>query len=759
MKHAFRLQYALLAALIGFGFLADARDSGNASVVRIGAPQDWSSRAIVFPHPETPLEASRGNAAHAGRIQRLAKDPRYVLALARRFSSEADAKSMSMASNVSPAPAARGRGRPLRARNALHRDWSNVLGGINSGSGANGIFPAKYNFDISATPDCANDFIVYPTDAAGADNSGAAETRTGTFSDRPNANRTITIGTAPRSVTLTAVDTVTSNLQWARGGNGGTSAQRAAINAANLAAAVNAWTGQTGITATDLGNGVVRFARTSAGDDASGLPYTGNLNNFSMSGTTAGSGTGGQPTIVAFNQLYNTTCNAGRGNSNAPNVMWAYNTGTGYITETSPVLSYFDNAKQVAFVQRNGNTLQLVLLKWQLGQGTAAAPATPALSASAAAYRSCAANCYYAITFNGTSNTDGAATYSSPFVDYLGDVLYVGDGNGRLHKFTGVFSGSPAEVASGGFPATVVSTSGIKLSPPIYDFAGNVFIGSQSGAAGVGGALHRVDASNGTVATSAKLANNNTIGLRDTPLLDASTNSVFAFLFNDGSAGDGTNCITTSGNPDACRVVARFSTTFANGASPLQRAYVGRGNSTVSTLYSGAFDDAYYNSGNGTGSMYIVGGAAADTFLPTLWKIPLTGGVMGTPIAGAVVGSNDCNAVGDCLTNNWDWSPVTLVKNGGNEYMYFSMGKKGSAAGCTGACVYMFNLNDLNGSAAGTGAAWGNTNAASAGLPVYGGTGGIVVDNISGTAGTSQVYFSHVNSPGNAVQASQSALN
>ena len=73
----------------------------------------------------------------------------------------------------------------------------------------------------------------YPTDAAGAGQFRAAETRTGTFSDRPNANRTITIGTAPRSVTLTAVDTVTSNLQWARGGNGGTSAQRAAINAAN----------------------------------------------------------------------------------------------------------------------------------------------------------------------------------------------------------------------------------------------------------------------------------------------------------------------------------------------------------------------------------------------------------------------------------------------------------------------------------------------------------------------------------------------
>lgn len=35
---------------------------------------------------------------------------------------------------------------------------------------------------------------------------------------------------------------------------------------------------------------------------------------------------------------------------------------------------------------------------------------------------------------------------------------------------------------------------------------------------------------------------------------------------------------------------------------------MGRGNSRVSSLYAGAFDDAYYNSSNGTGAMYIVGG-------------------------------------------------------------------------------------------------------------------------------------------------------
>ena len=120
--------------------------------------------------------------------------------------------------------------------------------------------------------------------------------------------------------------------------------------------------------------------------------------------------------------------------------------------------------------------------------------------------------------------------------------------------------------------------------------------------------------------------------------------------------------------------------------------------------------------------------------------------------------SNTCNADGDCLTGTWDWSPVTVVKNNSNEYLYFSMPKRGNATGCTGACLYMFDLSDLNGSASGTGAAWGTTNVSSAGLAVPGGTGGIVVDNVRPEQGASQVYFSHTGSTGNAVQASQNAL-
>ena len=755
MKHAARIQYAALAALVCIGVLADARNPGKVSATHIGAPQDWSSRAVVFAHPEAPLEAARGKPVHADRVRRLANDPRYVMALARRFERDAARRMPILANGAVHGPIfPRGHRRPLPRRNSLHRDWSNVLGGGNGGlggKGANGVYPAKYNFDISAAPDCANDFIVYPTDAAGAFSSGTNETYVSEFTGDPGqgGSRTVTIGASgPRQIVLVSSTNNNTGLNFRTSGVNDTT------RAANLRDAVNRWTGQTGFSATSDGAEITITSMTTG--DIANDAISENLSHFSgddfWDGIN-GNGTAGQPTVIAFNQLYNTTCNAGRSNSNAPNVMWAYNTGNGYIAETSPVLSYYDEGKQLAFVQRNGNTLQLVLLKWRQGQGSAAAPASPTLAASAAAYRSCASNCYYAITFNGTSNTDGAATYSSPFVDYFGDVLYVGDGNGRLHKFTGVFKGNPAEATSGGFPATV-SGAGIKLSPPVYDFAGNVFVGSQSGGNGVGGMLHRVNASTGAVTSSAKLANNNSSGLRSSPVLDVGTHSVFAFLFNDGTAGDGSTCSHVDGQNDACRVVARFSTGFAAGAAPLQRAYVGRGNNTVSTLYAGAFDDAYYNRANGTGAMYIVGGDPANTFVATLWKIPLANGVMQAPVQGA--------AVGDYIVGDYDWSPVTLVKNtsnDSNEYLYFSLGATANAAGCSGACLYMFNLDDLNGSGAGRGAAWGTNNVASAGLPTYGGTTGIVVDNISGATGASQVYFSHTASPGNAVQASQGALN
>ena len=50
-------------------------------------------------------------------------------------------------------------------QNALHRDWSISLG---AGSTAPAMYPAKFGFDPNATPDCTNDFVVFPVNIAGS---------------------------------------------------------------------------------------------------------------------------------------------------------------------------------------------------------------------------------------------------------------------------------------------------------------------------------------------------------------------------------------------------------------------------------------------------------------------------------------------------------------------------------------------------------------------------------------------------------------
>ena len=63
-------------------------------------------------------------------------------------------------------PGGRGPRRPVRpAAPSLKIDWSVPLG---TGIVAPNMFPAKYSFDINATPSCANDYVVFGLNVAGA---------------------------------------------------------------------------------------------------------------------------------------------------------------------------------------------------------------------------------------------------------------------------------------------------------------------------------------------------------------------------------------------------------------------------------------------------------------------------------------------------------------------------------------------------------------------------------------------------------------
>ena len=64
-------------------------------------------------------------------------------------------------------------------------------------------------------------------------------------------------------------------------------------------------------------------------------------------------------------------------------------------------------------------------------------------------------------------NGSATVTNSAPFYDYDGDVLYVGDDAGVLHKITPVITGTPAEVIAGGWPLAVHAST-VLSSPVLY---------------------------------------------------------------------------------------------------------------------------------------------------------------------------------------------------------------------------------------------------------------------------------------------------
>jgi len=105
----------------------------------IGLPTDWSHRYMVFSAPGSPTEAFD-----------LSQDPRYVQQWLRR--------------NIER------RHWGQRARRDIHRDWSASMGtGATVGAGQ---YPAKYSFSVT-TDSCANDFVVFNTSLAGANNQAS----------------------------------------------------------------------------------------------------------------------------------------------------------------------------------------------------------------------------------------------------------------------------------------------------------------------------------------------------------------------------------------------------------------------------------------------------------------------------------------------------------------------------------------------------------------------------------------------------------
>jgi hypothetical protein len=364
---------------------------------------------------------------------------------------------------------------------------------------------------------------------------------------------------------------------------------------------------------------------------------------------------GSQASIVAYDNLYS-GCSGTK-----PQVYWAYDTGGQVLT--SPTYSL--DGSQVAFVQTSGGVGTLVLLKWA-ASATESVTGPMTLSPVAnSAYQTCTAPCMTTLNLqNGSGGTTDDKT-SSIFYDYTNDIGWVGGSQGYLHKFTGIFNGTPSEVVTGGFPAQL--NTGVSLANAVYDHkGGNVFVEDTDGF------LYSVGGATATVTQSGQLDFGGAIA--DGPIVDSTAQVVYVFASSDGSG----NC---AGGAD-CAGVYQLSTTFAAGDTGSE-VTVGTsttsGFSTPNPLYSGAFDSTYLAS-HASGHLYVCGNTGS---FPTLYQVPISAGAMGQAVTGPQLsGSNTpCSPVTDIVNPN--------AAGGPTEWVFLSTQINGVSTGCHAAgCLY-----------------------------------------------------------------------
>ena len=425
-----------------------------------------------------------------------------------------------------------------------------------------------------------------------------------------------------------------------------------------------------------------------------------------------GAGSATHQNITGLNNLYKTTCTG-----TVPTVLFSYVVGTG-IMRTSPVLS-LDGSK-VAVVEsiNNGARFHVITLD---KRGNAGCPnATP-----------CNGNAYNTPVAPGTHNNavdttitlsgGVTVTISSPFMDYKNDIAYVGDNTGKLHKITGVFKGTPTEA---GAPWPVTVAAGTTLTGPVVDpgASKNIFVGSSNGN------LYCITAAGAACTTaSISVAAGTTPGaVLDVPIVDATTQKVFAAASNS----------TTS-------ILMQATTSLG---SPVRAAMGTSG----TDLYDGAFDNSYYTSVS-TGHMYFCGNLTTAA-TPTLWRVTFNG-------TGTMSATNDGNSfqlvrTGFAGTAD-DCSPLTEVFNTsqGKDYLFVDVRNHGFNTGtpnCANAACLMSFVLPTSGFPTAANAT------ATTGLGTRG-ISGIIVDNVSGVTGASQIYFGNLQGS-TVVQASQAAL-
>ncbi|MBZ5503547.1 MAG: hypothetical protein LAN59_15155, partial [Acidobacteriia bacterium] len=436
---ASRLAVFALCALSLAGWPAHGQGKiKKPALVRQGMVQDWSHRHVVYP---------RGGSLRTLMI--LQHDPRAM-------------QSWQAASRANWH-------RPFKGRNfkksGFHRDWSISLG---AGGTAPAMYPAKYNFDVNATPSCTNDFIVYPVNAAG----GASQPNLVGFNN-------LYSGTVPsngicnRAPVASVDDGVSATTMWSYNINGGTVATSPALSLDGTKVAFVETVGGVAhfhVLAWKSGDGVGSNLQTVTGP----VTIDGTLlHPFATNAPVAGSGTASDLTL-----------------------------GSAADTLSSPFVDYYND---LAYIGNDTGTLYRVkdVFCFTLACSGGTTPA-PSLDTTWGGSGALATGC--------------AGKLSGPVVDGVTGNIFVGCADGKLYGFTS------AGVALASSPVTVgdgTAKGGI-VDPPMLDVTnGFVYVVSGSSPSSGPAVLVQVKESNLTVTSTATLGKGNVFNLHAPSFNDA----------------------------------------------------------------------------------------------------------------------------------------------------------------------------------------------------------------------------------------------
>jgi hypothetical protein len=456
-----------------------------------------------------------------------------------------------------------------------------------------------------------------------------------------------------------------------------------------------------------------------------------------------------QPNIVGFNNLYSGTTPTNGICNRTPNpptddgvsakVSWSYNViaADGQVS-TSPSLS-LDGTKVVFVETGSGTTAHLHVLAPSPGDGVNFSNLQDALTATATTDAAFGFATFAPVAGSGNATdlalvpTSGTAsdTLSSPFVDFAHDVAYIGNDSGTLFRIRDIFCTSGACIAAqGAMSATSLPSldpswgtggalatgcSGELTGAVVDGGTGNIFVGCSDGKLyGFTSGGSPLTGSPLAVGDGTTTVNGNVGGIVDPPMVDA----VNGFVYVE------------SGSSGGSAVLVQAGTTSFTSPTPVI-ATLGSGGHFK--LHAPSFNAAYFS--GGTALIYDWALNAGDTGI-TLYGVGFTGHTMngGTPPLANQFSVGSSTPV--------EFSPTTELLNGATDQLFVS------GLANVNPNFIMENINAIPSSI---------TAATAEGS----GTTGIVVDDVSGSAQASSIYFG-VLGPGTnantAVKVTQSTL-